>query len=70
MLDDIDDLAFGDATDLIELKTAFALEVFWRLGWTKECIRNHRDSGDRGSNHSHGNFQIGEYEKQQANSHG
>ena len=28
ILDDVDDLAFGDAADLIELKAALALEIF------------------------------------------
>ena len=28
MLDDVDDLAFGDAADLIELKATLALDIF------------------------------------------
>ena len=56
MLDYIDNLAFGDAADLIELKAALAFEIFWRLSRTEECVGDHRNRGDRGGDHAHGNF--------------
>ncbi len=46
MFDDVDDLAFGDSADLIELKAAPAFEVFRSLRRTEESV----------SDHAHGNF--------------
>jgi hypothetical protein len=64
MLDDVDDLAFGDAADLIELKAAFALDVFGWFSGAKESVGNHRYGCDGGNAHPERYFQIGEYEKQ------
>jgi hypothetical protein len=60
MLDEFDDLAFGDAADLIEIEASFALEVFGRFGGTEECVGDHRDGGDSCSAHAQRYFQIGE----------
>ena len=60
ILDEIDDLAFGDAADLIELKAALPLDVFGWFRGAKERIGDHRNGGDGGHSHTQRNFQIGE----------
>ena len=60
VLDDVDDLAFGDAADLIELKAALPLDVFGWFRGAKERIGDHRNGGDGGHSHTQRNFQIGE----------
>src|ERR1700722_1992551 len=60
VLDDVDDLAFGDAADLIELKATLTLEVFGWFRGPKERVGNNCDRGDGGHSHTQRNFQISE----------
>jgi hypothetical protein len=60
MFDDVDNLTFGDAADLIELKAALALKIFGRFSGTKEGVGDHGDCNDSRSAHAQCHFQIGE----------
>ncbi len=60
MFDDVNNLTFGDAADLVELQAALALDVFGRFGGAKESVGHHRDGGDGGDSHTKRYFQIGE----------
>ena len=49
MLGEFDDLAFGDAADLIQVQAALALDVFGSSVRAKKCVGDHGDRGDRGA---------------------
>ena len=46
MLGQLDDLAFRDASDLVQVQTAAAFNVLGLFCRTKESVRNHRERDD------------------------
>jgi hypothetical protein len=56
--DEFNNLAFRDATDLIQVQATFPLDVFGFFRRTKKRIRNHPDGGYGGATHREHEFPI------------
>src|SRR5215510_5461921 len=68
MLDQINNLAFGDTANLIEMKAALLFLLFGIQRRAEKRIDNHGDGGDGRPGHSEDKFPIGEQSFQGSNS--
>src|ERR1700675_4230971 len=68
MLGELDDLAFGNTADLIEMKTALAFRVLGLDGGTEKSIGEQDDGGDGGTSHGEHKSPISEQRFQRADS--
>src|SRR5207245_1913949 len=59
ILDEVHDLAFGDAADLVQMEPALALFGFGILGGAEKSVNNHGDSGDGRAPHDKHKLPIG-----------
>src|SRR5262249_15318328 len=58
MLRQFDDLAFGDAANLIQVQAAFSLHGLGLLGGTEKRVGNHGHGGPRGAAHGQRPFSL------------
>jgi hypothetical protein len=70
MLDEFDNLPFGDASNLIQVQAPLALGLFGIHGGAHEGIGNHGDGSDCGAAESEREFPIGQKRIQRADSRG
>jgi hypothetical protein len=70
MLDELDNLAFGDASNLIQVQAPLALGLFGVHGGAYEGIGNHGDGSDCGATEGKREFPIGQKRIQRADSCG
>ena len=59
ILDEVHDLAFGNAADLIEMEAALAFLGFGILGGAEKSVNNHGDGGDSCAPHDKHKLPIG-----------
>src|ERR1700730_2951498 len=64
MLGEFNNLALGDASDVVQMQPAFSLHCLGSFRRTRKCVPDHRYRDYRGGHHSQHNIQIKQYKIQ------